>query len=87
MGNLASLWREVGGGVAALDLVESSLMYRAGTRGDAKMWLGREIYDVAQLDDIFAVISLESAICVLPITHIDVGFCCTAAILNPIKSL
>ena len=61
-------------------------MYRAGTRGDARMWFGSEIYDVAKPDDIFAVIPLEGAIYVLPITHIDIEFCCTTSIQNPIKS-
>lgn len=61
-------------------------MYRAGTRGDARMWFGSEIYTVAQPDDIFAVIPIEGVIYVLPITHIDVEYCCSTSIQNPIKS-
>lgn len=69
------------------DIEASSSMYRAGTRGDARMWFGSEIYDVARPDDIFAVIPLEGAIYVLPITHVDIEFCCTTSIQNPIKKL
>ncbi len=68
------------------DIIASSSMYRAGTRGDARMWFGSEIYTVAQPDDIFAVIPIEGAIYVLPITHIDVEYCCSTSIQNPIKS-
>lgn len=69
------------------DIEASSSMYRAGTRGDARMWFGSEIYDVAQPNDIFAIIPLEGEIYVLPITHIDIDFCCTTSIQNPIKKL
>lgn len=64
----------------------SSSMYRAGTRGDARIWFGSEIYDIAQPNDIFAVIPKGSAIYVLPMTHIDIEFCCSTSIQNPIKS-
>ncbi len=64
----------------------SSSMYRAGTRGDARMWFGSEIYDVAQPDDIFSVIPKDGVIYVLPITRIDLEYCCTTSIQNPIKS-
>lgn len=64
----------------------SSSMYRAGTRGDARMWIGSEIYEVAQPDDIFAVIPKDGTIYVLPITRIDIEYCCTTSIRNSIKS-
>ena len=67
------------------DIEASSSMYRAGTRGDARMWFGSEIYDVAQPDDIFAVIPKDGVIYVLPITRIDLEYCCTTSIQNPIK--
>ncbi len=68
------------------DIEASSSMYRAGTRGDARMWFGSEIYDVAQPDDIFAVIPKDGVIYVLPITRIDLEYCCATSIPNPIKS-
>ena len=63
-----------------------SSMYRAGSRGDARMWFGSEIYSVAQPDDIFAVIPINGLIFVLPVTHIDIEFCCSTSIQNPVKS-
>ena len=68
------------------DIEASSSMYRAGTRGDARMWFGSEIYKVTQPDDIFAVIPNSGLIYVLPISHIDIEYCCSTSLNNPIKS-
>lgn len=68
------------------DIIAYSSMYRAGTRGDARMWFGSEIYDVAQPDDIFAVIPKNGVVYVLPITRIDIEYCCLTSIQNPVKS-
>jgi hypothetical protein len=67
------------------DIKTSSSMYKAGTRGDARMWFGSEIYKVAKPDDIFAVIPKDGVLYVLPITHLDIEYCCTTSINNPIK--
>lgn len=67
------------------DITASSSMYKAGTRGDARMWFGSEIYKVAQPDDILAVVPHSKAIHVLPISHIDLEYCCTTSLGNPIK--
>ena len=67
------------------DITASSSMYKAGTRGDARMWFGSEIYKVSKPDDIFAVIPHNGTIYVLPITHIDLEYCCTTSLGNPIK--
>ena len=67
------------------DIETSSSMYKAGTRGDARMWFGSEIYKVAKPDDIFAVIPKDGVLYVLPITHLDIEYCCTTSINNPIK--
>ena len=67
------------------DIKTSSSMYKAGTRGDERMWFGREIYKVARPDDLFAVIPKDGIIYVLPITHLDLEYCCSTSINNPIK--
>lgn len=64
---------------------ESSL-YRAGTRGDERMWFGSEIYDVVAPDDICAIFLHNKEIYVLDISKIDIDFCCTTSMKNPIKS-
>lgn len=63
----------------------SSSMYKAGSRGDARMWFGSEIYKVAKADDVFAILPHNGAIYVLPISHVDLEFCCTTSFRNPIK--
>lgn len=63
----------------------SSSMYKAGSRGDARMWFGSEIYKIAKPDDIFAVVPQDGVIYVLPVSHVDLEFCCTTSLNNPIK--
>lgn len=67
------------------DITASSSMYKAGTRGDARMWFGSEIYKVTKPDDIFAVVPQNGVIYVLPLSHVDLEFCCTTSLNNPIK--
>ena len=67
------------------DIETSSSMYKAGTRGDARMWFGSEIYKVTKPDDIFAVIPKDGVLYVLPITHLDIEYCCATSINNSIK--
>lgn len=67
------------------DIEANTSMYKAGTRGDARMWFGSEIYKVAKPDDIIAIIPKNGTTYVLPITHIDLEYCCTTSINNPIK--
>lgn len=67
------------------DITTASSMYRAGSRGDARMWFGSGIYNVASPDEIFAVIPAEGIIYVLPLTHLDIEYCCTTSRNNPVK--
>ena len=68
-----------------VDIEASSSMYKAGSRGDARMWFGSEIYKIAKPDDIFAVVPQDGVIYVLPVSHVDLEFCCTTSLNNPIK--
>ena len=67
------------------DITTVSSMYRAGSRGDARMWFGSEIYNVASPDDVFAIVPAEGIIYVLPLTHLDIEYCCTTSRNNPVK--
>lgn len=67
------------------DVETSSSMYKAGSRGDARMWFGSEIYKVAKPDDIFAVVPHNGVIYVIPVSHVDLEYCCTTSLGNPIK--
>ena len=49
------------------------------------MWFGSEIYKVAKPDDIFAVVPHNGFIYVLPVSHVDLEYCCTTSLGNPIK--
>lgn len=47
-------------------------LYRAGARGDERMWFGSPILDVAQPDDIYAIFSKEHELYLINITKMDI---------------
>ena len=42
-----------------------SSLYRAGTRGDKRMWFGKEIYEIVDDDDICAILANDNAFVLL----------------------
>ena len=65
----------------------TSSLYRAGTRGDKRMWFGKETYDIVDDDDICAILVDRNELFVINISNVDVEFCFRSSIPNPIKSL
>lgn len=65
----------------------TSSLYRAGTRGDKRMWFGKETYEIAEDDDICAILVDRNELFVINISNVDVEFCFRSSIPNPIKSL
>jgi hypothetical protein len=69
----------------SVDAVSS--LYRAGTRGDKRMWFGKETYEIVDDDDICAILVDRNELFVINISNVDVEFCFRSSIPNPIKSL
>lgn len=69
----------------SVDAVSS--LYRAGTRGDKRMWFGKETYEIVDDDDICAILADKNELFVINISNVDVEFCFRSSIPNPIKSL
>ena len=65
----------------------TSSLYRAGTRGDKRMWFGKETYEIVDDDDICAILVDRNELFVINISNVDVEFCFRSSIPNPIKSL
>lgn len=63
-----------------------SSLYRAGTRGDKRMWFGKETYEIVDDDDICAILANDNALYVVNISKVDIEFCFRSSIPNPIKS-
>jgi hypothetical protein len=63
-----------------------SSLYRAGTRGDKRMWFGKETDEIVDDDDICAILANDNALYVVNISKVDIEFCFSSSIPNPIKS-
>lgn len=68
----------------SIDAISS--LYRAGTRGDKRMWFGKETYEIVDDDDICAILANDNALYVVNISKVDIEFCFRSSIPNPIKS-
>lgn len=64
-----------------------SSLYRAGTRGDKRMWFGKETYEIVDDDDICVILALNKELFIIDITNVDVEFCTRSSIPNPIKKV
>lgn len=63
-----------------------SSLYRAGTRGDKRMWFGKETYEIVDDDDICAILADKNELVVINISKVDIEFCFRSSIPSPIKS-
>ena len=63
-----------------------SSLYRAGTRGDKRMWFGKETYEIVDDDDICAILADKNELVVINISKVDIEFCFMSSIPSPIKS-
>lgn len=69
------------------DIPGTTSLYRAGGRGDARMWFGSEIYPLCQPDDIYSIFVLDTELYAINISSIDLRKCVSSAIDNPMKSI
>lgn len=60
-------------------------VYKAATRGDKRMWFGAEILPITTPDDIYVMIAKTGELYILNMSHIDIMFCFTTGLDNPIK--
>ena len=60
-------------------------LYRAGTRGDERMWFGSAILPLTDPDDLYAVTIMDKELYIINITKIDIEKCSQSSFPNPIK--
>lgn len=63
---------------------ETSL-YRAGTRGDCRMWFGSAIFPVTEADDLYVVTAIDKELYIINITKIDIETCCQTSFPSPVQ--
>ena len=60
-------------------------LYRAGARGDERMWFGAPIADVAEPDNVFAIFSKERELYLINISKMDIESAWNSSVPNPIS--
>lgn len=69
------------------DIPGTTSLYRAGTRGDCRMWFGSEIFPLCQPDDVCSIIPINHELYVVNLTHMLLEDCVSCTIPNPFKSI
>lgn len=67
------------------DVLSKSSLYKAGTRGDKRMWFGAAVIPYADDKDVFVIIAHEDELCIINESKIDIDLCYMTNIDNPIK--
>lgn len=68
------------------ELLLKSSIYKAGTRGDKRMWFGAEILPYTEDDNIYAIIAKDGELYIINESKVDIEFCFTTSENNYIKS-
>lgn len=67
------------------DIHTETSLYRAGTRGDCRMWFGSEIFPVTEVNDLYAVTAIDKELYIINITKIDIETCCQTSFPSPVQ--
>lgn len=67
------------------EVLSKSSLYKAGTRGDKRMWFGAEVLPYAEDGNIFTIIAHEGELYIFNESKIDVELCYSTSLDNPIK--
>lgn len=67
------------------DIPTETSMYRAGTRGDCRMWFGSAIFSVTDADDLYVVTAIDKELFIINITKIDIETCCQTSFPSPVQ--
>lgn len=69
------------------EISSRSSLYKAGTRGDKRMWFGAEILPVVDDNNMVAVIAHDGELFVINVSKIDLEYCYSTGTDNPIKKI
>ncbi len=67
------------------DIPTKTSIYKAGTRGDNRMWFGSPIFEITKPNSTYVIFVYENELYVINISEIDIKACCTTSIDNPVK--
>lgn len=67
------------------DVLSKSSLYKAGTRGDKRMWFGAAVLPYTDDNGIFAIIAHEGELYIINESKFDFDLCYMTNVDNPIK--
>lgn len=67
------------------DVLSKSSLYKAGTRGDKRMWFGAAVLPYTDDNDIFAIIAHEGELYIINESKFDFDLCYMTNVDNPVK--
>lgn len=67
------------------DVLSKSSLYKAGTRGDKRMWFGAAVLPYTDDNDFFAIIVHEGELYIINESKFDFDLCYMTNVDNPIK--
>ena len=67
------------------DILSQTSMYKAGTRGDKRMWFGAKVLPFAENGNIFVIIAYKGELFIISESKLDLELCFCTSINNPIK--
>ena len=67
------------------DIPTETSLYRAGTRGDCRMWFGSAIFPVTEVNDLYVVTAIDKELFIINITKIDIETCCQTSFPSPVQ--
>ena len=67
------------------DVLSKSSLYKAGTRGDKRMWFGAAVLPYTDDNDIFAIIAHEGELYIINESKFDFDLCYMTNVDDPIK--
>lgn len=67
------------------DIQTDTSLYRAGTRGDCRMWFGSAILPVTEADDLYVITVISQELYIVNISKVDIESCCQTSFPSPIQ--
>lgn len=67
------------------DIPTETSLYRAGSRGDCRMWFGSAILPVTEADDLYVITVVSQELYIVNVSKVDIETCCQTSFPSPIQ--
>ena len=67
------------------EVLSETSIYRAGTRGDCRMWFGSVIFPMTDANDLYVITPIDKELYIVNISKVDIESCCHTSFPSPIQ--